>query len=105
MALKIRLKRQGRRNQPFYRLIVADSRNPRDGRYVECLGWYNPREDKDENKLSLKGDRIEHWLNCGAILTEKAETLVKKGAPKVLETIQAERNARKLARKKKGKTA
>ena len=54
MALKIRLRQHGRSKRPFYRVIVTDSRNPRDGRYVECVGWYNPLEAEAEKNLSLK---------------------------------------------------
>ena len=65
MATKIRLKRIGRRNRPFYRLIVIDSRKKRDGAAIEQVGWYNPIAD--ENSYDIKGDRVLHWLREGAI--------------------------------------
>jgi small subunit ribosomal protein S16 len=84
MALKIRLRQQGRKNRAFYRVVVTDSRYPRDGRYVEVLGWYNPIESELEKMLSLKPERIEHWLGVGAQLTERVEALIAKGAPDVI---------------------
>jgi small subunit ribosomal protein S16 len=84
MALKIRLRQQGRTNRTFYRLVVTDSRSPRDGKYVEALGWYNPVEAEDDKKMSFNTDRIQHWLDQGAQLTERAESLLKKSAPSVV---------------------
>ena len=84
MALKIRLRQQGRKNQQTYRLVLCDSRSPRDGKYIETLGWYNPRESEPEKNLNIHGDRVQHWLSHGAVLTEKAETLIKRGAPDVI---------------------
>lgn len=72
MALKIRLARGGRKSRPFYRIVVADSRMPRDGRYIERLGTYNPLlNDQDENRVTLVKERIEHWLAEGAKPTER----------------------------------
>lgn len=85
MTLKIRLRQQGRTNRVTYRLVLADSRSPRDGKYVEMLGWYCPCETKGNN-LHIEAERVEFWLNQGAQLSEKAESLVKKGAPSVLKT-------------------
>ncbi|HIB22754.1 MAG TPA: 30S ribosomal protein S16, partial [Rhodospirillales bacterium] len=63
MALKIRLSRGGAKKQPFYRIVVADSRSPRDGRFIERLGTYNPMVAKDsENRITLKEERIKYWL-------------------------------------------
>jgi len=95
MALKIRLRQQGRRNQQTYRLVLSDSRAPRDGKYIETLGWYNPQESEPEKNLNVLGDRVQHWLNQGAILTEKAETLVKRGAPEVISTYHQKKIAAK----------
>ncbi|MBS0621834.1 MAG: 30S ribosomal protein S16 [Verrucomicrobia bacterium] len=97
MALKIRLRRQGRTNRPFYRLVVLDGRCPREGRSLEIVGWYNPVEQKEELTLSVKADRVEHWLNLGAQLTDKAEALVAKAAPEVVKRMRE----RLLARKQK----
>ena len=64
MATKIRLKRIGRRNRPFYRLVVMDSRKKRDGAAIEELGWFNPIQA--DKPYSLNDDRILHWLKLGA---------------------------------------
>jgi small subunit ribosomal protein S16 len=72
MALKIRLSRGGRKSRPFYRIVVADSRMPRDGRYLEKVGTYNPLlNDQDENRVALVRDRIEYWLSQGAQPSER----------------------------------
>ena len=75
MATKIRLKRIGRRNRPFYRLVVMDARNRRDGAAIEEVGWYNPIA-KDEI-YSLKEDRILHWLQEGAQPTDTAHDILR----------------------------
>ena len=76
MATKIRLKRIGRRNRPFYRLVAMDSRNRRDGSAIEELGWYNPIDI--EHSYDLKDDRILHWLDEGAQLTDAAKKLLRR---------------------------
>ena len=78
MATKIRLKRIGRRNRPFYRIVVMDERARRDGAAIEELGWFNPLEIDDEKNLSLKEDRILHWLGEGAQTTETAHNILKR---------------------------
>jgi len=106
MALKIRLRQQGRANRHSYRVVVTDSRSPRDGRYVEALGWYNPLEAEMEKHLHLKGDRVQHWLNLGAVLTERAEALVAKAIPTLIQArkekdlaLKAKKAAARKARK------
>ena len=72
MALAIRLSRGGRKNRPFYRIIVADKRMPRDGRYLERLGTYNPLLNNDnEQRVTLNKERIEYWLSQGAKPSER----------------------------------
>src|SRR5436309_9016189 len=67
MALAIRLSRGGAKKRPYYRIVVADSRNPRDGRFIEKLGTYNPLLAKDSpERVKLDADRIQHWLSVGA---------------------------------------
>ena len=67
MALRIRLSRGGAKKRPFYRIVVADSRSPRDGRFIERVGTYNPLLAKDDaRRVTLKKDRIEYWLGVGA---------------------------------------
>src|SRR5918996_396708 len=67
MALAIRLARGGAKKRPYYRIVVADSRNPRDGRFIEKLGTYNPLLAKDSpERVKIDADRISHWLSVGA---------------------------------------
>lgn len=84
MALKIRLRQQGRSNRAFYRVVVADVHCPRDGKYLEAVGWYDPLEKELDKSLFLKTDRIQHWLDLGAQLTEKTESLVALAAPSLI---------------------
>ena len=72
MSLKIRLARGGAKKRPHYRIVVADSRMPRDGRYIERLGTYDPLLAKDnESRVTLKDDRIRYWLDKGAKPTDR----------------------------------
>lgn len=106
MALKIRLRQQGRKNQQVYRVVVTDSRSPRDGKYVEMIGWYNPFAKEMDKMLSLEADRMEHWLSQGAIPSEKVLFLVAKGAPGVMENYRnrlMERRAKEAQKRKKTK--
>lgn len=67
MSLKIRLSRGGAKKRPFYRVVVADSRSPRDGRFIERIGSYNPMLQKDDpNRFAIDEDRAKHWLSVGA---------------------------------------
>ena len=76
MSTKIRLKRIGRRNRPFYRLIVIDSRKRRDGAAIEQVGWYNPIDP--DNSYEIKDDRILHWLGEGAIPSNAVKKIMKR---------------------------
>ena len=77
MSLKIRLARGGAKNRPYYRVVVADSRMPRDGRYIERVGSYNPMlEHGDENRLVIREDRVKHWLSVGAQSTDRVQRLL-----------------------------
>lgn len=72
MALSIRLSRGGRKKRPFYRIVVADKRMPRDGRYIEKLGTYNPLlADDNANRVQLVEDRVKYWLEQGATPSER----------------------------------
>ena len=77
MALKIRLSRGGSKKRPFYRIVVAEASAPRDGRYVERVGHYNPMVAKDnDQRLVVNGDRVRHWLGLGAQPTERVQKLL-----------------------------
>ena len=79
MSLKIRLSRVGAKAQPSYRLVVADSRYPRDGRFIEKVGTYNPRVPHDhKERLVLKEERIKHWIGTGALPTDRVQRLLAK---------------------------
>jgi len=72
MSLKLRLSRAGAKKRPFYRIVVADSRYPRDGRFIEIVGTYNPILARtDENRVVLKSERVQHWLGVGAQPTDR----------------------------------
>lgn len=75
MAVKIRLARHGAKKKPFYRIVVADGRYPRDGRFIETVGTYNPMVEPHE--VALKTDRIAHWMNRGAIPTDTVNSFLK----------------------------
>ena len=76
MSVKIRLRRAGSTNKPFYRVVVADARHPIKGRFIEMVGWYDPKKRKEN--CSLKLDRVEHWTERGAQMSDTVKSLVKK---------------------------
>ena len=78
MAVKIRLSRKGAKGKPFYRVVVTDSQSPRDGDFLEIVGYYNPRTEPVE--ISLKQDRISAWMTKGAKPTLTVSQLMKKAA-------------------------
>ena len=88
MALTIRMRQQGRRNRLFYRMVVTEGRTRRDGKYLECIGWYSPSEQDEERALLVKPDRLQHWLDMGAEISEKAESLAKQKAPAVIKAFK-----------------
>lgn len=73
----IRLARGGAKKRPFYNIVVADSRNRRDGRFIERVGFYNPIAAGQDVKLQLDTERVKHWVDQGAQLTEKVKALYK----------------------------
>ena len=112
MAMKIRLARGGSKKRPFYRVVATDSRMPRDGRFIEKLGTYNPLLAKDsEERVKLDLDRIKYWLGEGAqptdrvsrmleaagVLEKKERSNLKKGLPGKKATDRAEEKAAKAA--------
>ncbi len=82
MAVRIRLARAGSKGKPFYRLVASDSRYPRDGKFLEQLGTYDPRKSPPEVKI--KHDRIDYWLSVGARPTDTVRRFLK--APRTPET-------------------
>lgn len=75
MGVQIRLARRGSTHRPFYHIVAADKRAPRDGRFIEKLGYYDPNQQP--SLINIKADRVQHWYKQGAQLTEIAQKLVK----------------------------
>lgn len=111
MALKIRLARRGAKKRPFYHIVAADVRSPRDGKYLEKLGTYNPLLTDKEARVNLVEDRIKHWLGNGAQPTERVAKFLgqagiiampkitekpTKSKPKAKAVMMAEEKAEKL---------
>jgi small subunit ribosomal protein S16 len=92
MAVKIRLRRTGRKKQPTYRIVVADSQSPRDGKFIEIVGQYAPRSG--EQALNLRNDRVNYWLDNGAQPTDTVRSLLRKAG--VLKARHEARLGRKL---------
>jgi len=82
MSVKIRLRRTGRKKQPLFRIVIADSRSPRDGKFIEVVGQYSPRQG--DNALNLKTERVNHWLDNGAQPTDTVRSLLRRAG--VLKT-------------------
>src|SRR3954465_8625157 len=76
MAVSIRLRREGALNRPYYKVVVADSRSPRDGKFIEIIGTYDPK--KTGHNSALKLDRIDHWISKGAQPSDTVRSLIKK---------------------------
>jgi len=120
MAMKIRLARGGSKKRPFYRIVAADSRMPRDGRYIERLGTYNPLLPKDsEERVKMNMDRVQHWLDAGAQPTDRIARMLEaagvrpktersnpnKGTPGEKATKRAEEKAERAASAKEAAEA
>jgi len=80
MAVAIRLKREGAKNSPYYKIVVADQRKPRDGKFIEIIGTYDPKK-KDEN-FTLQLDRAEYWVGVGARPSQTVGSIITKARKK-----------------------
>ena len=80
MAVKLRLMRMGKKKQPTYRVVAADSRSPRDGRFIERVGYYNPVASGNEKGLVVNVERLSYWQGTGAQLSDTVARLVKQSA-------------------------
>lgn len=78
MAVRIRMKRMGRRHRPFYRICVMDARRPRDGKAIEEVGFYDPMVRDKSQRVRMDLERVDHWLGVGAQPSEKVAVLIKK---------------------------
>lgn len=85
MATKIRLRRMGAKKAPFYRVVVADTRSPRDGKSIEEIGYYNPIAKNDDISLKINEERALYWLSTGAQPSETVKALLRKAG--VLEKL------------------
>jgi small subunit ribosomal protein S16 len=75
MAVAIRLRREGNKNRPYYRVVVADKRAPRDGKFIELLGTYDPVRKEDNSTIKL--DRVEYWIGQGAQPSDTVRTIIR----------------------------
>jgi small subunit ribosomal protein S16 len=75
----IRMARGGAKNRPFYNIVVADSRMPRDGRFIERIGFYNPKAAENEPSFRIELDRVAHWVSRGAQPSDAVRKLIKRG--------------------------
>jgi small subunit ribosomal protein S16 len=94
MALVIRMRQQGRKNRQTFRLVVTDKRNPRDGKYLETVGSYDPH--RAQNNLQINTERLSYWLSKGAEISETAQKLVKKIAPEIIQGLKDQKNASRV---------
>ncbi len=81
MAVSIRLRREGTTNRPYYKVVVADSRSPRDGKFIEIIGTYDPKKPGDNSNLDIA--RAEHWMSKGAQPSDTVRSLLKKNRARV----------------------
>ena len=79
----IRMARGGAKNRPFYNIVVADSRMPRDGRFIERIGFYNPKSAENEPRYRLALDRVSHWVSQGAQPSAAVKKLIKRGKSEI----------------------
>ena len=93
MSVKVRMQRHGAKKRPYYRIVVADSKSPRDGKFIEIIGTYSPR--LTEGAVTVKIDRANHWLDVGAQPSDTVRSLLRKGG--VLKARHEARLAKKLA--------
>ena len=84
MALSMRMRQQGHKNKRKFRFVVADSRSPRDGKYIECVGHYDPHA---EDGITLDKDKIENWLKKGVQPTDKMRSVIKRKHPEIFVNV------------------
>ena len=88
MAVTIRLRRDGTKNSPYYRIVVADKHSPRDGKFLELIGTYDPKK-KDDNS-TIKLDRAAHWIKNGALPSDTVKSILKKAKAKAAKAEKEE---------------
>jgi len=103
MALKIRFRQHGRTNRQTFRLVVTDIRNPRDGKYLEAIGSYDPL--KAENNFICDTERLKHWVSLGAEISENVEQMLARTSPEVIREMRARKQAKQLKMAAKRRSA
>ena len=88
MAVIIRLRRDGTKNSPYYRIVVADKHSPRDGKFLELIGTYDPKKKGDNSTVKL--DRADHWIGKGALPSDTVKSLLKKARVKATAAAKEE---------------
>ena len=106
----IRLSRAGAKKRPYYHITVTDSRKPRDGRFIERVGFFNPIAQGKDIRLSIDHERVDYWVGTGATLSERVESLIKESKLSPEEILKVEEKKeqlrlKKLAKKKENKEA
>lgn len=97
MAVRIRMKRMGRKHRSFFRICATDSRAPRDGRVIEELGTYDPHIVDTDARTTINGERLKYWLSVGALPSEKVAILIKKYGPDGIRAAEAQAARERLA--------
>jgi small subunit ribosomal protein S16 len=98
MSVKLRFQRVGKKNRPYYRLCAIDSRNPRDGAYLESIGFYDPLITDDQKKIRINKERAEHWLRVGAQPSETVASFLRQAMVQGLFKAKKPRKRRKVKR-------
>ena len=101
MAVRIRLKKMGRKHRPFFRLCAMDGRTPRDGRVIEELGTYDPMVPYEDARALINAERVQYWLGVGAQPTEKVKVLIKKYGPNGSHLVQQKAAVDRLAQERR----
>ena len=91
MAVIIRLRRDGTKNSPYYRIVVADKHSPRDGKFLELIGTYDPKKKEDNSSVKLA--RVDHWMKNGALPSDTVRSIIKKARAKAAKEEAAPVNA------------
>lgn len=97
MAVRIRMKRMGRKHRSFFRICATDSRAPRDGRVIEELGTYDPHIADTDARTTINGERLKYWLSVGALPSEKVAILIKKYGPDGIRAAEAQSARERMA--------
>jgi small subunit ribosomal protein S16 len=96
------MRQQGANSRQRFRLVVTDSRNPRDGKYLEMVGWYNPFGADDKNYF-IDVPRVQYWLGNGAQISDRVKSLVKRFAPEVIQELTQKKVAKRTKKREKKK--